>query len=186
MNSVKLLHIKCCFSNFSIVRWHWKINFAPPKKKLKWRPRGREERGNIPVIPSSLSLWISVRWVLPAVRCADWRHSSLCRWSVRHRRHWSTGSWQSRRCSAECDCRDLWRSIWDWVKAVSWLPVRVVGPSAVRPFASNLDLDATFSKSMPAIRISIASPEVDKFQVSIWQIIPIAIMKHSSHIIVHK
>ena len=22
MNNVKLLHIKCCFSNFSIVRWH--------------------------------------------------------------------------------------------------------------------------------------------------------------------
>ena len=22
MNSVKLLHIKCCFSNFSIVQWH--------------------------------------------------------------------------------------------------------------------------------------------------------------------
>ena len=30
MNSVKLLHIKCCFSNFSIVRWHWKKN-APWK-----------------------------------------------------------------------------------------------------------------------------------------------------------
>ena len=40
MNSVKLLHIKCCFfSNFSIVRWHWKIKkIPPPKKKLKWRP----------------------------------------------------------------------------------------------------------------------------------------------------
>ena len=39
MNNVKLLHIKCCFfSNFSIVRWHWKIlkKFAPPKKMLKW------------------------------------------------------------------------------------------------------------------------------------------------------
>ena len=34
MNSVKLLHIKCCFfSNFSIVRWHRKI-----KKKI-WPPR---------------------------------------------------------------------------------------------------------------------------------------------------
>ena len=33
-NNVKLLHIKCCFSNFSIVRWHWKINkkFGPPRK----------------------------------------------------------------------------------------------------------------------------------------------------------
>ena len=28
------------FSNFSIVRWHWKMKktFASPKKKLKWRP----------------------------------------------------------------------------------------------------------------------------------------------------
>ena len=35
MNSVKLLHnIKCCFSNFSIVRWHWKIlkKFGPQEK----------------------------------------------------------------------------------------------------------------------------------------------------------
>ena len=40
MNNVKLLHIKgkgLFFSNFSIVRWHWKKN-CPPKKKLKWRP----------------------------------------------------------------------------------------------------------------------------------------------------
>ena len=35
MNNVKLLHIKCCFSNFLIVRWHWKILKNPPKKKLK-------------------------------------------------------------------------------------------------------------------------------------------------------
>ena len=37
---VKLLHIKCCFFQFSIVRWHWTIlkKFAPPpKKKLKLR-----------------------------------------------------------------------------------------------------------------------------------------------------
>ena len=32
MNNVKLLHIRCCFSNFSIVRWHWKI-------KKNWPPR---------------------------------------------------------------------------------------------------------------------------------------------------
>ena len=32
MNSVKLLHIKCCFSNFSIVRWHWKKKLAPQEK----------------------------------------------------------------------------------------------------------------------------------------------------------
>ena len=40
MNNVKLLHIKWFFSNFSIVRWHWKIikKIWPPKKKLKWRP----------------------------------------------------------------------------------------------------------------------------------------------------
>ena len=43
MKSVKLLHIalsSAVFSNFSIVRWHWKIirKFGPSKKKLKWRP----------------------------------------------------------------------------------------------------------------------------------------------------
>ena len=35
MNNVKLLHIKCCFfSNFSVVRWHWRIkkNSAPQEK----------------------------------------------------------------------------------------------------------------------------------------------------------
>ena len=25
MNNVKLLHIKCCFYNFSIIRWNWKL-----------------------------------------------------------------------------------------------------------------------------------------------------------------
>ena len=31
--NVKLLHIKCCFfSNFSIVRWHWKKKIWPPEK----------------------------------------------------------------------------------------------------------------------------------------------------------
>ena len=44
MNSVKLLHIKCCISNFSIVRWHWKINFAPPRKSWNGAP-GEERKG---------------------------------------------------------------------------------------------------------------------------------------------
>ena len=39
MNSVQLLHIKCCFFQFFNSRWHWKIKIiCPPKKKLKWRP----------------------------------------------------------------------------------------------------------------------------------------------------
>ena len=39
INNVKLLHIKCCFSNFSIVRWHWKIKkILVPTEKLKWCP----------------------------------------------------------------------------------------------------------------------------------------------------
>ena len=39
MNSVKLLHIKCCFFQFfnSPVALKKKY-FCPPKKKLKWRP----------------------------------------------------------------------------------------------------------------------------------------------------
>ena len=39
-NNVKLLHIKCCFFQFfnSPVALKNKKNFAPPKKKLKWRP----------------------------------------------------------------------------------------------------------------------------------------------------
>ena len=35
INNVKLLYIKCCFSNFSIVQWHWEKKFGLPKKKLK-------------------------------------------------------------------------------------------------------------------------------------------------------
>ena len=40
MNNVKLLHIKCCFSNFSIVRWQWKIkkNFGPSRKSWNDAP----------------------------------------------------------------------------------------------------------------------------------------------------
>ena len=40
MNNVKLLHIKCYFSNFSIFRWHWKIkkNFGPPQEKVEMTP----------------------------------------------------------------------------------------------------------------------------------------------------
>ena len=40
INNVKLLHIKCCFFNFSIVRWHWKIKkkFRPPQEKVEMMP----------------------------------------------------------------------------------------------------------------------------------------------------
>ena len=40
MNYVKLLHIKCCFSNFSIVRWHLNIKkkLAPPRKSWNDAP----------------------------------------------------------------------------------------------------------------------------------------------------
>ena len=42
MNNVKLLHIKCCFfSNFSIVRWHWKIKkISRPQEKVEMTPLG--------------------------------------------------------------------------------------------------------------------------------------------------
>ena len=56
MNNVKVLHIKCCFSNFSKVGWHWKIKklFAP-KKKLKWRycPQSAA-RAEFPPLPPSV------------------------------------------------------------------------------------------------------------------------------------
>ena len=39
MNNVKLLHIKCFFSNFSIVRWHWKMKkFWPLQEKVEMTP----------------------------------------------------------------------------------------------------------------------------------------------------
>ena len=38
MNIVKLLHIKCCFSNFSIVRWHLKKILPPPRKSWNDAP----------------------------------------------------------------------------------------------------------------------------------------------------
>ena len=39
MNNVKLLHFKWCFPNFSIVRWHWKIQkFFGPKKSWNDAP----------------------------------------------------------------------------------------------------------------------------------------------------
>ena len=41
MNNVKLLHIwSAVFSNFSIVRWHWKIKIilAPPRKSWNDAP----------------------------------------------------------------------------------------------------------------------------------------------------
>ena len=39
MNSGKLLHIKCCFSNFSIVRQHWKIKKnVGPQEKVEMTP----------------------------------------------------------------------------------------------------------------------------------------------------
>ena len=44
MNNVKLLHITCCFfSNFSIVRWYWKIikKFGPPRKSWNYAPDNR-------------------------------------------------------------------------------------------------------------------------------------------------
>ena len=41
MNNVKLLHIKCCFSQFfpnsPVALKNLKKKLAPPKKKLKWR-----------------------------------------------------------------------------------------------------------------------------------------------------
>ena len=41
MNNVKILHIKWCFTKFSIVRWDWKIKkYLAPQKKLKWHPCG--------------------------------------------------------------------------------------------------------------------------------------------------
>ena len=56
MNNLKLLHIKCCFSNFSIVRWDWKKNWPPPEKKLKWRPC-------LMIVPSRLRLPLLLNWV---------------------------------------------------------------------------------------------------------------------------
>ena len=39
INNVKLLHINCCFSNFSIVRWHLKIKkIWPPRKSWNDAP----------------------------------------------------------------------------------------------------------------------------------------------------
>ena len=40
LNNVKLLHTKCCFNNFSIDRWHWKIKkiVVPPQEKVEMTP----------------------------------------------------------------------------------------------------------------------------------------------------
>ena len=50
MNNVKLLHKELFFSNFSIVRWHWKIQktFCPPRKSWNDAPEG-------PSSPESMS-----------------------------------------------------------------------------------------------------------------------------------
>ena len=99
LNSVKLLHIKCCFSNFSIVRWHWNIKkILAPQEKVEMTPlrtmrqlsmrNAQWVNRNASIVNASLLFWSrAMRQFLIWKSKISWLLICFC-FSRSSRKHW--------------------------------------------------------------------------------------------------